>query len=149
MLFRSLAVEKVTTAAESVEAIHSAVALPVDEILNDVMSRGQNPPIVGPFTTAHEKCAPGCRFVSWGIWGDARHQAKRSCHNSGQAIDIHAIVCGGKTYPSLSARFTNYASCMKGSLGVIYGSGDHRDHAHIELRHCDMCVGLHCRGMRK
>jgi two-component system, sensor histidine kinase SagS len=33
-----LAAEKVTTAAESVEAIHSAVALPVDEILNDAVS---------------------------------------------------------------------------------------------------------------
>ena len=33
-----LVAEKVTTAAESVEAIHSAVALPVDEILNDAVS---------------------------------------------------------------------------------------------------------------
>jgi two-component system, sensor histidine kinase SagS len=33
-----LAAEKVTTAAVSVEAIHSAVALPVDEILNDAVS---------------------------------------------------------------------------------------------------------------
>jgi len=33
-----LAAEKVTTAAESVEAIHSAVALPVDEILNDAVN---------------------------------------------------------------------------------------------------------------
>ncbi len=33
-----LAAEKVSTAAESVEAIHSAVALPVDEILNDAVS---------------------------------------------------------------------------------------------------------------
>jgi two-component system, sensor histidine kinase SagS len=46
-----LAVEKVTTAAESVEAIHSAVALPVDEILNDavnVMERyiGHEPEVV-------------------------------------------------------------------------------------------------------
>ncbi len=33
-----LAAEKVTSAAESVEAIHSAVALPVDEILNDAVN---------------------------------------------------------------------------------------------------------------
>jgi two-component system, sensor histidine kinase SagS len=33
-----LEAEKATTAAESVEAIHSAVALPVDEILNDAVS---------------------------------------------------------------------------------------------------------------
>jgi CheY-like chemotaxis protein len=46
-----LAAEKLTTAAESVEAIHSAVALPVDEILNDavnVMERyiGHEPEVV-------------------------------------------------------------------------------------------------------
>jgi CheY-like chemotaxis protein len=33
-----LAVEKASTAAESVEAIHSAVALPVDDILNDAVN---------------------------------------------------------------------------------------------------------------
>ncbi len=46
-----LAAEKVSTAAESVEAIHSAVALPVDDILNDavnVMERyiGHEPEVV-------------------------------------------------------------------------------------------------------
>jgi CheY-like chemotaxis protein len=46
-----LAAEKVTTAAESVEAIHSAVAQPVDQILNDavnVMERyiGHDPEVV-------------------------------------------------------------------------------------------------------
>jgi CheY-like chemotaxis protein len=46
-----LAAEKVTTAAESVEAIHSAVAQPVDQILNDavnVMERyiGHEPEVV-------------------------------------------------------------------------------------------------------
>ena len=46
-----LAAEKLTTAAESVEAIHSAVALPVNEILNDavnVMERyiGHEPEVV-------------------------------------------------------------------------------------------------------
>src|SRR5690606_917598 len=46
-----LAAEKATTAAASVEAIHSAVALPVDDILNDavnVMERyiGHEPDVV-------------------------------------------------------------------------------------------------------
>ena len=46
-----LVAEKATTAAESVEAIHSAVALPVDDILNDavnIMERyiGHEPEVV-------------------------------------------------------------------------------------------------------
>lgn len=49
-----LVAEKATTAAESVEAIHSAVAMPVDEILNDavsVMERyiGHDPEVVERF----------------------------------------------------------------------------------------------------
>lgn len=101
--------------------------------------------ILQPFLNAHRRCAPGCGYVSWGIWGDARHQAKRSCHNSGQAIDIHAITCGG-THAAGGARFNQYVRCMGGSLGVIYGSGDHKDHAHFQLHGCNMCAGKNCGG---
>jgi hypothetical protein len=110
--------------------------------------QNSNAPIFAPFLAQHNRCAPGCGYVSWGIWGDARHQAKRSCHNSGEAIDIHAITCGGKTYAALSARFTEYVSCMKGTLQAIYGSGEHADHAHLQLPGCAFCQGLHCSGGR-
>ncbi len=57
-----LAAEKVNTAAESVEAIHSAVALPVDEILNDavsVMERyiGHEPEVVERLQRILRNCA--------------------------------------------------------------------------------------------
>lgn len=110
-----------------------------------------NAPILQPFLDAHRSCAPGCSYTSWGIWGDEAHQQRRSCHNSGQAIDIHAITCGGSTYVSMSSRFTSYVGCMRGHLGVIYnrGRGDHQDHAHFELHGCNMCAGLGCGGGRR
>ncbi len=105
-----------------------------------------NARILGPFLAAHRECAPGCGYVSWGIWGDKSHQQRRSCHNSGEAIDIHAITCRGSTYKSLSARFDSYVSCMRGSLGVIYRSKNHFDHAHFQLHGCNMCQGQGCGG---
>ena len=111
-----------------------------DSLLQDAAAQA---PILGPFLAAHRRCAPGCGYVSWGIWGDKSHQQRRSCHNSGQAIDIHAITCGG-THKALSARFDQYVSCMRGSLGVIYRSANHFSHAHFQLHGCNMCSGLGC-----
>lgn len=92
--------------------------------------------ILAPFLAKHNSCASGCSYVSWGIWGDEAHQRRKSCHNSGEAIDIHAIRCRGKTHSGQSARFNSYVGCMRGKFHVIYGSGDHENHAHIQLRNC-------------
>lgn len=93
-------------------------------------------PIMRSFPGAHARCARGCSYVSWGIWGDKAHRARKSCHNSGEAIDIHAIRCGGRTFAAGSARFNQYVGCMRGSFKVIFGSGRHKNHAHIQLRGC-------------
>ncbi|HEY8280615.1 MAG TPA: hypothetical protein VIH99_13375 [Bdellovibrionota bacterium] len=106
-------------------------------------SRG-SPKVLGLFLPTHRSCAPGCSYVSWGIWGDKAHQARRSCHNSGQAIDIHAITCGGRTYKVLSPRFDQYVSCMRSRMGAIYRSKDHFDHAHFQIPGCNKCRGLGC-----
>ena len=121
-----------------------------EQRLNIFELAAQNAAILEPFLEAHRAFAPGCGYVSWGIWGDEAHQARRSCHNSGEAIDIHAITCGG-THVAMSSRFNSYVSCMRGHLGVIYnrGRGDHQDHAHFELHNCNMCAGLGCGGGRR
>lgn len=106
---------------------------------------GESARILQPFLDAHRSCAPGCGYVSWGIWGDEAHQRRRSCHNSGEAIDVHAITCGG-THAAPSQRFNRYVSCMRGHLGVIYGSGSHNNHAHFQLHGCSMCQGKNCGG---
>lgn len=111
-----------------------------------VDTRG-GPRILGMFEPAHKICAPGCGYVSWGIWGDVAHQRRASCHNSGDAIDIHAIRCGGTVYSApmqpgvASPRFDQYVSCMASQgLGKVYRTRtktmDHYDHAHLQLPNC-------------
>jgi len=116
----------------------------LDSLLT-LAARGGGAPILQPFLNAHRQCAPGCGYVSWGIWGDAKHQARRSCHNSGQAIDIHAITCGG-THAAPGARFSRYVGCMKSYLGIVYLNKDHMNHAHFQLRGCSKCQGRSCSG---
>lgn len=101
------------------------------------------------FPKAHAVCAPGCGYVSWGIWGDAAHRRRRSCHNSGDAIDIHGIRCGGTVSVGGSSKFRSYVDCMvRQGLGAIYNRPDigkanrkHTSHAHFQLPNCRNVTG--------
>ena len=92
--------------------------------------------IVKPFRSRHRACASVCSYVSWGIWGDSKHKKRRSCHNSGEAIDIHALRCNGRTHGPRSERFRAYVQCMRGSFKVIFGKGKHTEHAHVQFKGC-------------
>ncbi len=94
--------------------------------------------IEAPFKSQHKSCASSCTYVSWGIWGDEAHKKRRSCHNSGEAIDIHAIKCSGVTSKALSKRFDTYVACMKKKFKVLYRVKNHFGHAHIQIPNCRM-----------
>lgn len=114
------------------------------------------PPFQKWFGTCTEKLGLGtCRFENLGIMGDAAHRARRSCHNSGQAIDVGTVTCSGgqKLIPS-SDRFFNLANCMandsKNELQVVFykatgpnmiKKSDHLNHMHIQLKNCAMVYG--------
>lgn len=99
--------------------------------------RKGSPRILNPFLNRHNNvCASGYGYVSWGIWGDRAHQRRRSCHNSGDAIDIHAITHQGKVYTGKTQRFRDYVSCMHKEFGTVFGNSSHTDHVHIQLRPC-------------
>lgn len=104
-------------------------------------SGGGAPRILAPFKKRHDACAPGCGYVSWGIWGDRDHQRRASCHNSGDAIDIHAIRCGKTTHGPRTARFAKYVGCMKQTFGTVFGNAKHKNHVHIQLRDCRKIKG--------
>lgn len=93
-------------------------------------------PIEAPFKKYHAQCSGGCSYISWGIWGDEAHKKKASCHNSGGAIDIHALMCGKTKSSVKTAKFQNYLTCMRKHFGVIYGNAAHKNHAHIQLKNC-------------
>lgn len=93
-------------------------------------------PILAPFKKYHKVCSGGCDYISWGIWGDEAHKKRPSCHNSGEAIDIHAVVCAKTTYKAKTTKFQNYLKCMRKHFGVIHGNAEHKNHAHIQLKNC-------------
>jgi hypothetical protein len=111
----------------------------VEDVLAQIFRKAA--PIAGPFASKHKLCAAGCGYVSWGIWGDNAHKKRKSCHNSGEAIDVHAITCGGRTHAARSKRFTTYVNCMGKHFGTIYLKKDHYNHAHIQLRNCRKIKG--------
>lgn len=100
---------------------------------------GRRAPIKIPFKNAFDVCCPGGSYTNWGIWGDEKHKHRRSCHNSGSAIDVHAVKCNGSRAVAGTSRFGGFVSCMRSKgMHVIYGSGEHRNHAHISLKSCEV-----------
>lgn len=91
-------------------------------------------PIWGSFMANFKKCAPGCVPANYGTYGK---RGNRSCHPSGRAVDVGAIICGGKTHTALAGgKFATFVSCMRGKMKTLYRDGKartkgHHDHAHF------------------
>lgn len=116
--------------------------------------------IIPPFQKWFSACTKGlglgdCRFENMGIMGDAAHRARRSCHNSGEAIDVGTVTCsGGQKITTDSPQFFNLANCLandsKDELQVVFykatgpnmiQKSDHNKHMHIQLKNCAMVYG--------
>jgi CheY-like chemotaxis protein len=92
-----LAAEKVSAAAESVEAIHSAVALPVDEILNDavnVMERyiGHEPEVVERL----QRILRNARDIKQVIQKVGQKMAPSQAHPQAQQTEERELLHGKK-----------------------------------------------------
>lgn len=116
--------------------------------------------ILGPFKKYFDTCTERvglgtCKFINLGIKGDKAHQARRSCHNSMQAIDVGPLTCssGRRVLPS-DPGFFDVASCManqsNNELEVIFHKAEganmmrdsnHKGHMHIQLKNCAMVFG--------
>lgn len=121
--------------------------------------------IVEPFQRHFPKCTNklglgNCTFKNLGIFGDARHRAQRSCHNSGDAWDIgYPMKCGdGKVIHAADPQAMEIAKCLASDsgdeLGVIFRDqapvknmfpggvrGQHNTHMHVQLRNCRNVTG--------
>lgn len=116
--------------------------------------------ILPPFRKYYDGCITKaglgtCRFVNLGIKGDASHQARRSCHNSAQAIDVGPLTCSnGRKIIASDPEFYEVAKCMANEtndeLQVIFykkegpnmmQKSDHNNHMHIQLKNCSMIYG--------
>lgn len=90
-----LAAEKASTAAASVEAIHSAVALPIDVILNDavnVMERyiGHEPDVVARL----QRILANARDIKKAIQKVGRKMAPTQAHPGGLAEEVRPLLAG-------------------------------------------------------
>jgi hypothetical protein len=99
-------------------------------------------PIWGPFARNFAICAPGCQPARMGI--HRPEDGRRSCHHSDRAIDVGAMICGGRAYTAYTARFGQMVACMRQKMPTLYQQwhkraryGDtqaHFDHAHFSIR---------------
>ena len=91
-------------------------------------------PIWGSFISNFKACAPGCIPARYGTFG---RRGNKSCHPSGRAVDVGAIICGGTAYMAINGgRFAQFVSCMDGPMHSLYRDGrgrtaGHHDHAHF------------------
>ncbi len=106
-------------------------------------------PIWGSFISNFRKCAPGCVPANIGTYGARNNSSPTAgrgnytCHATGQAVDVGAIVCGGTAYRAISeishaGKFTKFVGCMKGKMKVLWHKGmrmgitrGHYDHVHL------------------
>ena len=116
--------------------------------------------ILGPFKKYFDSCTGkaglgSCKFVNLGIKGDASHRARRSCHNSAQAIDVGPLTCSsGRRVLASDPLYFEVAKCMandtNNELQVIFykkdgqnmiQKSDHNNHMHIQIKSCSMVYG--------
>lgn len=95
----------------------------------------QGAPVWRPFMRNLGSCAPGCRPVNF----NAYRKSSRSCHNTGRALDVGAINCGGRNHEAIrGGKFASIVHCMQGKMRVLYRNGKgrtsgHHDHAHFSI----------------
>ncbi len=116
--------------------------------------------IVEPIKIYFEKCTQklgygSCTFKNMGIWGDAAHRARRSCHNSGDAIDLGLPFNCTKagTFNATDNKAMEVAKCLAADsdnkFQVIFRDkapvknmfpggqrGAHNGHMHVQLKGC-------------
>lgn len=109
--------------------------------------KGRKPPIWDYFMENLQACEPGCVPIQYFTFGPRFNEdgsRKRSCHDSGRAIDVFGIKCSdgvhmatehGGRYERMVARMKRR---MKGYGRVYYRNGrgrtrGHFDHAHFSI----------------
>lgn len=104
------------------------------EAVVELVRGAENAPIWGSFISNFRNCAPGCVPANYGTFGS---RGRPSCHNTGRAVDVGAIVCGGTTHKAIhGGRFAAFVNCMRTKMKTIYRNGSHvtqghHDHAHF------------------
>lgn len=90
-----LAAEKAAVAAASVEAIHAAVALPVDDILNDAVNIMERSASVDPEIVSRlQHILRNARDIKRVIQKVGQHMAPTQAHPSAAAVEFRPLLAG-------------------------------------------------------
>lgn len=81
-------------------------------------------PIWDDFARVFVQCSEGCQPVRAHTFGERSNP--RSCHPSGQAVDIHGLSCSDGTYMAIdnSYKFQRFKNCMGQHMNIIWHNGD-------------------------
>ncbi len=77
--------------------------------------RDRNAPAFEPFSRAFRTCGAqlGCTGASMYICrGSSCRNNSGSCHNSGRAIDVSHIICGGQRHDTFTPIFARFVRCI-------------------------------------
>lgn len=77
--------------------------------------RDRNAPAFAPFSRAFRTCGAqlGCTGASMYICrGSSCRNNSGSCHNSGRAIDVSHIICGGRRHDTFAPIFSRFVRCI-------------------------------------
>jgi hypothetical protein len=130
---------RTTNTSTPVETGVKPVYLTGRESCRKIMAHSQKQaPIYNDFMKWFKRCAgPGCvPNRVYGAWGC--RASGRSCHHTGQAVDIGGYKCGNHQV-TMSANknnhgeFDKFVQCMirEGGFRKLYRCKDHYDHAHF------------------
>ncbi len=81
----------------------------------DVLARDRNAPVFQPFDRAFRQCAAplGCTGAAlYACRGSSCRNESGSCHNSGRAIDMNAIICNGERHGPFTNIFNQFVQCI-------------------------------------
>lgn len=104
--------------------------------------------------TAKANMGNDCKYEDLGIMGDKAHQARPSCHNVGEAVDVGYIECAGQKIQPNDPKYLEFVKCFaddtEGKMNNIFHikagqntiqKSDHVKHVHIQLKNCRMVPG--------
>lgn len=75
-----------------------------------ITTSDRNSPIFPKFQEVFELCRKGCDAG----WAHCyRSGSSRSCHSTGDAMDLHGLVCGGIKYSAYTQRFAEFVACVR------------------------------------
>jgi hypothetical protein len=106
--------KKVNPAAPAVKVEPADKSIPVtgghDPVFTNTSKKDRNSPVFAKFQKVFKECSQNCDAAWAHTYGERGHT---SCHTTGEALDLHGLICNGKTYGATSEVFNKLVACVR------------------------------------